>query len=289
MKDNRLLAQFHRSLEAKFARSGGPLAAAKYEVVQRVRSAFAAVAEEFPPTDIDKLSATLGVTSIRRVPLAVDGRLRRTGAGYTIEVNRSHSAARQRFTIAHEIAHLILVRGGPLGSRRRGRRTPGKELQDPTEERLCDYAAAEILMPSDWVWAFLSGRSPSLSSILEMARTCRTSLEAAAVRLVEAGPWRCRLIWWQRRGERFAAYRSFPLYDPEILSGIGLADPQRSIVAKVLNDGKPRSGVERILIGGEVGNYSVESWRGGRLTVTSLLLFDRMDRPTPRQGALFAS
>jgi Zn-dependent peptidase ImmA (M78 family) len=102
-----------------------------------------------PPTDLGALAASLGA-AIHLFALeseeeqfhAPDGFLTKIKGQATICVKRNMPPVRQRFTIAHEIGHILL-------------RTPGTPLKDAADdgeywshhEREANRVAAEILMP----------------------------------------------------------------------------------------------------------------------------------------------
>ena len=62
------------------------------------------------PVDLISLARSMGVRVFKARGWAaeVPGAIRREHDGYRIYVNADHSETRQRFTIAHELAHLIL-------------------------------------------------------------------------------------------------------------------------------------------------------------------------------------
>ena len=83
------------------------------------------------------------------------------------QINRT---ARQRFTVAHELAHVILERTG-----RNAPRT-GRSV-----ERVCDMLAAECLMPTSVFEAGLP-TTLALSDIEHLSRVFDTSIPATAIR-----------------------------------------------------------------------------------------------------------
>jgi hypothetical protein len=259
----------------------------RLEVLQRARRLVAQSGTGFPPADLDNMVKSLGLPPVRYVPLAVDGRLVRDGPNYSIEVNERHPPARKRFTIAHEIGHIILGSGGLLGCSRIHMGGAVGQEPDPREEGLADLAAAEILMPAHWAFEFLGTRLPTFSTIAAMAKACETSIEVAARRLVECGDWRCRLIWWRQGGSRLRAVRSFPNYDPVVLSGMELLGEGDSIVAKVMRSGKPISGTQAVKVEGEMQEYNMEAWKAGPTTVATLLVLEQVPRPSPPTPTLF--
>lgn len=103
---------------------------------------------------------------------------------YEIVVNESHPATRKRFTIAHEIAH-ILLHGSILSTQKKledfSKRSAVLTRQKGTNskiEREADKLAAELLMPEDifkQVWN-------SSDSVEEVAKYFNVSQAAATVR-----------------------------------------------------------------------------------------------------------
>ena len=63
------------------------------------------------PVKLGKLARELGVTiKISSLRLGISGQITNKNGKYTIRINRHEARERQRFTIAHEIAHFLLHR-----------------------------------------------------------------------------------------------------------------------------------------------------------------------------------
>ncbi len=128
---------------------------------------------DYPPTDLDALCSRLNVSTVVAEDLPYAGELRPEGDTFQIVYSSMLPRMRRRFTIAHELAHIVLQTTGP--------RTPkhGREL-----ERICDMIATECLMPRGM---FLQHTSEALSArrLLQLASTFQTSLAATAIRLAE--------------------------------------------------------------------------------------------------------
>jgi hypothetical protein len=62
----------------------------------------------FPPTELGVLAKLLGVVDICDESLAGSGELRRLKNGFQIVCSADLDAGRRRFTIAHEIGHVVL-------------------------------------------------------------------------------------------------------------------------------------------------------------------------------------
>lgn len=61
------------------------------------------------PVKLGLLAKELGVTiKVSSLHTGVSGQIKREGGGYLIRVNRHEARERQRFTIAHELAHFLL-------------------------------------------------------------------------------------------------------------------------------------------------------------------------------------
>jgi hypothetical protein len=123
-----------------------------------------------PPTDLDAAARRAGVSEILAEDLPVSGELRRDGKNFKIVYSTYLSEARRRFTIAHELAHAIFESTKVRGPRN------GVEL-----ERLCDMLASELLMPRD-LFLSVGSSEPSVSNLLELAQTFKTSLSATGIR-----------------------------------------------------------------------------------------------------------
>lgn len=126
-----------------------------------------------PPTDLDALGARLKVTGIIREDLPFSGELRRNSKGFEIACSSHLSASRQRFTVAHELAHVIFETTGPNCP------TRGKEL-----ERLCDMLASEILMPQD-KFMTVADADLRIEKLFDISRIFKTSLAATAIRCAQ--------------------------------------------------------------------------------------------------------
>jgi Zn-dependent peptidase ImmA (M78 family) len=278
--------QLGRVIEQKLAQRDAA-SAARYEVIQRARKAFASVMRKFPPMDLNAVARNLGVSEIRYVHSHLDGKLLKESGGYVIEVNKEHQRGRQRFTIAHEFGHILVSKGGSLGCSTISTRSRMVHEPNGAEEALCDCAAAEILIPSEWVPAFLSSRSPSFETIAELAKTCDTSIEVAARRLIDAKLWRCRLVWWRHDGQRFTATRSYPAYDFATLVSMEVPNERNSMLWTVLKRGRPRRGTQSLRIEGEAREFDMEAWKNSGKSVVTLLVFEEFQSRSDRNLSLF--
>ncbi len=130
--------------------------------------------QKLPPTDLEAIFPRVDILECHADPdMLTAGELRQAEGGFEIAYNQSESENRQRFTIAHEIAHAVMERTGPHCPRR------GREL-----ERICDLIAGQILVPEEALAATV--KSPlNLTEISRLARLFKSSLTMTAIRCAQ--------------------------------------------------------------------------------------------------------
>lgn len=107
---------------------------------------------EQAPVQVEDVACAMGA-DISRMEVEDDlsGFIIRQGAaGTLIGVNQRHHPNRQRFTIAHELGHMVLHTGDPVhwDFRLRFRRDTTDPDEQPDEDEVeANYFAAELLMP----------------------------------------------------------------------------------------------------------------------------------------------
>jgi hypothetical protein len=199
-----------------------------------------------PPVDIEALAMKMGVSSITDSDLIEDGHLEYDPDRIQIRVRCGLSHQRRRFTIAHEVAHLLFLAPGTAGTVRRER------FSFNNEERLCDEIAAALLLPIDWVSEHYSERPHNLSTIRHLAQQSQTSLSASVVRLQRVLSWTESLLRWRydRSKWRFIGGSSIPT----ALHGQIRSAPNTSHVLDLI----PRRTDVRTMIPVLIGERSVE-------------------------------
>ena len=148
------------------------------------------------PVVVENLATKWGVVSIERQPISSAGMLLPGRHGYKIILNLNQSWGRQRFSLAHELAHLLLHKSGISDSlptaKYRASLAPNM-----AEERLCDQIAAEILMPrlafqeDGWMEGW------SLRSLRTLAGKYNTSVPATAMRMIDLMPEEALMGVWK--------------------------------------------------------------------------------------------
>ena len=144
-----------------------------------------------PGEPLDVMSFRLGINKIVEEPLAFEGGVFQLPSGERIiKLNAKSPRARKRFTLAHEIGHLLLGKPGLRSSCG----------PDPALERKCDAIASELLMPTDEATPFIrSLGKPSPEKLRAIASRFDVSLQAAAFRVHrDLGLWKCFIGCWER-------------------------------------------------------------------------------------------
>lgn len=153
------------------------------------------------PVDLETLARKHADLKFRNIPFDIDGvsvNLKKKGKRPTIIVNKTRPQSRQRFTLAHEIGHVIIP--WHMGT-----------IFDITEPHLSEGAvdywemeseantfATELLMPQDWVSSFVN-------ESIDVAQVHRAVREGADVSFIAAA---LRLRSLLPPGYAFAAYNS---------------------------------------------------------------------------------
>ncbi|MGO8996043.1 MAG: ImmA/IrrE family metallo-endopeptidase [Polyangiaceae bacterium] len=161
-----------------------------------------------------RLGAFFAWGTIRRVRLEATllegGLIPLPDGRFDILVREDRSPRRRRFTLAHEFGHLFFYRFAPLSKeaqRREGRHAPDEE------ERLCNIAAEEFLMPQSFIEATTDSIAwqDAARAVLAVSEDCDVSVEAAVLRLAPSFPGFGELRLWELwpNGWRVALARRF--------------------------------------------------------------------------------
>jgi Zn-dependent peptidase ImmA (M78 family) len=145
-----------------------------------------------PPVDVLKLARRLG-TEVRATPLKGDlsALIYRRGSRPLIIVNSRDYENRQRFSLAHEVGHLVLHRDDNVFVDQVLRRDKKSSLGVDRKEVEANQFAAALLMPRTWiqkeVQKRVARRSPGDELVKELATVFTVSPEAMRHRLVNLG------------------------------------------------------------------------------------------------------
>lgn len=150
-----------------------------------------------PPVRVESLAKQVGAR-IRYEPFSGEGlsgmAYRQPDGKLCIGVNALHPRNRRRFTIAHELAHLVLHQQEDLhideAFRIQLRNDRSSQAIDEKEIEANQFAA-ELLMPAAWLHDDLHDRQIDLESddhaIAELAKKYQVSVQAMTIRLSALG------------------------------------------------------------------------------------------------------
>ena len=131
---------------------------------------------ECPPTDLLDVGRRIGVREIVYERFPGSGELHKLKDGFRIVCSSDQAQGRQRFTVAHELGHVIVERTG---------RNPPRT--GPAVERVCDMLATELLMPASVFEPLLPTRL-TMPGVVELSETFQTSITSTAIRCAELRP-----------------------------------------------------------------------------------------------------
>jgi hypothetical protein len=163
-----------------------------FEILNKARALVKDCGLTQPPIDLYKLAVAQGIKEVRLDHMRLDGELRRiTTGGYVVSLNSKLSDSRRRFTLAHEIAHTLLLEDSRFAD------VIGHENSRLPEEELCNLVAAELLIPDAMIRPnSLFSTKLTVQSVLDVAKTFQCSISAAAMKLLNTTSTTGVLLIW---------------------------------------------------------------------------------------------
>lgn len=155
-----------------------------------------------PPYDPFKLADLLGIPVTARADI-LDARIAPVGTQrYKIEFNPNKSRGRQRFSVAHEIAHTFFP---DCAEAIRNRTRVSNDTEDSWQvEMLCNLAAAEFLMPIG-SGSMIENETVSIDNILRLQTKYEVSTEAISIKLARMTADPC-VIFTAKSGSKSQPY-----------------------------------------------------------------------------------
>ena len=142
---------------------------------------------------LESLAKQLGVNKVLTRPLTgaqdmhpgTDAMLVPLSEGYSVVIDEKAPNSRQRYSLAHELGHIVLLETGQTTERLtrtpRYRSDASKDRGWKAEERLCDEIAAELLMPEKMFIEEVNKLGHSISQLPKLASLFQTSMTATAI------------------------------------------------------------------------------------------------------------
>lgn len=226
------------------------------EALRRVRVVMIRAQSAEPPTDLDAIARTLGIRSIRQVPLPMHGRIVRDANEIDVEIRENLHPTDQRFALAHELCHVVLegkaARDLPLGVVQR----PASRSLHAVRERLCDLGAAEMLVPTDWLLKAFSGAGGfGVSDAVDAATLADVRIDLIVRRLRELGLWNGTALWLRVENGRCFPCKAFPEWDESMLARARVYPETASVIAGCVRTRSLYEGPIRLEIIGQHEDY----------------------------------
>lgn len=149
---------------------------------------------------------------------------------------------RERFTLAHELAHFMireeLIGILPLSRLR-------SQVEDPEEEYLCNLFAGDLLIPRHMLFADLQRASVRPRKLLKLAARYQVSLQAMLVQArAVAGPGCYLAIRWRNDGTRWNVYSAVP----SAYRHASLCDTGRTTVERAAVSTSEAAGADQLIV-----------------------------------------
>jgi Zn-dependent peptidase ImmA (M78 family) len=159
-----------------------------------------------------------------------------------IFVNGGHSPERQRFTILHEVGHIVL---GVVSSH--SIKTKTRDLvsyrKKPKEEIICDVFAAEMLLPEPFFRKDVANATVAFDSIEKLAVNYEASLTSTGSRFAVLNEEPCAFILAEDKKVRYVSY-SRAMRDRKSWISVGLPIPQGTLTAGKLKGARDEGPAE---------------------------------------------
>lgn len=189
------------------------------------------------PVDLARYAALVKARIETRYDLGDDesGQTFPLGGQNIILVNGTHREERQRFTVLHEIGHIVL----DLPSQHDGNKLTASGLvsysRRPPEEVFCDMFAAECLLPYDFFKKDIDDLDVSFDAIREIAGRYKASIPSTGSRLAAHSAEPCAFVLMEDGAVRYAS-RSKTLRDMGGWIDLGVDVPPKSVAARVFKN-----------------------------------------------------
>ncbi len=143
------------------------------------------------PVPVDAIAKGEGASIVfKQFNNEVSGLLLRTNDAAIIAVERSQATTRKRFTVAHELGHLLLHQGRELHVDKKFRvnlRSPESSTAEDVEEIEANAFAAAMLMPDAFLRADMADFVLDIDDaeqVQHLARRYEVSAQAMTLRLI---------------------------------------------------------------------------------------------------------
>jgi Zn-dependent peptidase ImmA (M78 family) len=240
---------------------------------------------------IESLARKRGIRIVQSEEGGTEALLIPTKNGFIVRIDPRLGRSRYRFTLAHEIGHTFFF---DSTASPRTRRYP-YILGDAGEERLCQEAAAELLMPTARVTEFLETNDICVGTLALMATLFGVSFEAAARRITAFRSTFVFIGWSMRSIDgKPEALRVDWAASPGPFIPLHASNSEGTLMSvyHAYESGESKKAIEDLVLGEIRGLYEIES-RGFHakapdrdLVVTLVNLLSRAPRTSKKKERL---
>ena len=210
----------------------------EFRTILKAREFLRKAGIESVPVDIGRLAAAANARVKVAHDLADDesGQTTSYKGKHFIIVNGNHSEERQRFTVLHEIGHIVLE----LPSKHHGATVKTGALlryaRRPEEEVLCDVFAAECLLPHEPFAEQVVDSDISLDAVKSLARQFGASLTTTGSRFALHANEPCAFVLSEEGRTRYVS-RSKYLREVKGWIEFGAPVPHGSVAHRLIGGG----------------------------------------------------
>lgn len=153
--------------------------------------------KKFPPFSPEVYCQMLNI-EVDRINLDdCDARLLPVPGGYIAEVNVDQPMERQNFSVCHELGHTFFQCEEDIFLSEGIDCSISIPNESRLEERLCNLAASELLMPQKPFQSIVLNYSPSLPSVRSIGKEFLSSYQAVVARIIALELWECIVAFIQ--------------------------------------------------------------------------------------------
>lgn len=234
------------------------------------------------PVDLHSLALSHGITSIKEAELTAVEAFLMPGenGGYAVVLNSRNSRTRRRFSLAHEIGHVLLAEQETEEQFRR----PSCDATARPVERACNQLAAEMLMPAEPFRRNAEAHDWRIEGGVALSQLFDTSLESTFRRYVELANGSVVLVKWALNSSNYPTHIVPPIVAKNSVRIVGFDRRYDLLRFPSLHQAYTQDGIWRGDVGFEilprgysfpvVRSYPTESMgynQGGRRQVFSLV------------------
>ena len=207
----------------------------EFPTIRRAREFLRDAGNDSVPVDVKRLAAAANAKIKVAYDLADDesGQTTPFKDKHIIIVNGNHREERQRFTVLHELAHIVLG----LPSLHQGSTLKTEMLlryaRRPEEEVLCDVFAAECLLPYHPFASQVAGTDISLDAVKSFAQEYKASLTTTGSRFAVNANEPCAFVLSEDGRIRYVS-RSKYLNEMKGWINFNIPVPQGSVAQRLI-------------------------------------------------------